>query len=190
MKEIMARGPNFIYTQEFIKRTYGEATWNTLLDSLPEGAAKVWKNPLLITGTYPFSAFKAMVSMLSSTINSMTEQQTASLYEYIADRSLSTVYKVFFRFANPAFVLKNYPKLWERFFTSGTVEVPTAQREYAVLRFSLPDIFLDWLPPACYGYSKKAVEMAGGNNLRIKEQAKTRSANGLWNISYELFWDE
>ncbi len=190
MEEVMARGPNFVYAKEFIQKEYGEATWNKLLNSLPEQAANVWNRPHLITETYPFSAFKIMVAALSDLVGSMSDQQTTNLYEYMADRSLSTVYKVFFRFTNPAFVVKNYPKLWKRFFASGDVEVPTAQRGYAVVKFTLPEEFLDWLPPACYGYSKKAVEMAGGKELRIKEQTRSRLTNGLWSISYELFWDE
>lgn len=190
MEEIMARGPNFIYAREFIRNEYGEEAWTRLLDSLPEKARKVWQTPHLITEEYPFSAFKEMIKVLANLEGSLADQQTANLYEYMADRSLNTVYKVFFRFTNPAFVIKNYPKLWSRFFTTGTVEVPTAQRGYALLKFTLPEIFLDWLPPACYGYSKKAIEMAGGINLSMKEESKSRLHNGLWNICYALSWDE
>lgn len=190
MEEVMARGPNFVYTKDFITQGYGEEAWDQLLDSLPEQAAKVWRLPHLITEEYPFSAFKEMIKALANLEGSLAEQQTTNLYEYMADQTLNTVYKVFFRFTNPAFVIKNYPKLWSRFFTIGTVEVPTTQRGSARLKFTLPEIFLDWLPPACYGYSKKAVEMAGGSNLRMEEETKSRLDNGLWNICYALSWDE
>ena len=190
MEEVMARGPNFVYTKDFINEEYGEEVWTQLLDSLPEQAAKVWRLPHLITEEYSFSAFKEIIKALANLEGSLADQQTTNLYAYIADRSLHTVYKVFFRFTNPAFVIKNYPKLWSRFFTIGTVEVPTAQRGHALLSFTLPEIFLDWLPPACYGFSKKAVEMAGGSNLSMKEETKSRLDDGLWNICYELSWDE
>lgn len=188
--EVMARGPNFIYAKEFIMKEYGEATWDELLNRLPEQAAKVWNGPLLVTSLYPFQAFKMMVTVLSELVSSIADQQTSNLYEYIADRSLNTVYRVFLRLANPAFVIKNYSSLWKRFFATGSVEVPIARQGYALLKFSLPEIFLDWLPPACYGYSKKAVEMAGGRGLKIKEGTKSRLTNDLWEIPYELFWDE
>ena len=66
-------------------------------------------------------------------------------------------------------MIKNYPKLWNMFFNTGTVEVQVAGSGHAVLKFLLPESFNDWLPPACLGYSKKAVEMAGGRNLVMKK---------------------
>ena len=35
----------------------------------------------------------------------------------------------------------------------------------------LSEIFLDWRPPACMGYSKKAVEMSGGRDLSMREKS-------------------
>jgi hypothetical protein len=190
MKNITARGPNFVYAKEFVTQEYGDDIWEKLLDVMPEAEADVWKRPHLITEEYPFSAFKAMVSALSDLVGAMTSEQTAKLYEYIADRSLNTVYKVFLRLAHPATVLKNYPRLWKRFFTSGAVAVPIAKKGHAILRFTLPEIFLDWLPAACYGYSKKAIEMSGGTDVTIQEEARIKEKNGWWNISFELFWQE
>ncbi|MCP4401814.1 MAG: hypothetical protein GY801_31505 [bacterium] len=188
--DLVARGPNFVFTQKFILETYDTTTWDTLLQRLPPQAAEVWKGPLLVTGVYSFSAFKTMIALLSTLDGLHTDQETAQLYEYIASHSLSTVYKVFFRLTTPAFVIRNYPKLWKRFFTTGTVDVVEARKGYAEVTFTLPDNFLDWLPPACYGYSKKAIEMAGGMHLAMKEGAKTRAAHGGWEIRYVLSWEE
>ena len=43
---------------------------------------------------------------------------------------------------------------------------------------------------ACLGYSKKAVEMAGGKNLIVQLVGKFQLEMGLWNIEYELNWQE
>jgi hypothetical protein len=190
MVDIKARGPNFIYAKEFIMQEYGDDVWDKLLHAMPEAEADVWKRPHLITEEYSFSAFKAMIEALSDLVGAMTSEQTAKLYEYVADQSLNTVYKVFLRLAHPATVIKNYPRLWKRFFTTGTVSVPTAQKGYAILQFNLPEIFLDWLPAACYGYSKKAIEMSGGTNLTMQEESRSKGKNGWWNISFKLFWQE
>ena len=57
------------------------------------------------------------------------------------------------------------------FFNAGSVEVPLVEKGHAVLKFLPPEIFNDWLPPACLGYSKKAVEMAGGRNLTMQRSS-------------------
>jgi len=190
MEEIMARGVNFLYSREFIQRKYGMEVWNKLLSRLPAASSKLWSGPILSLSNYSFAEFKMMVNVLSRELGSEEEENTAELYAYIADRSLSTLYKVFFKFSQPAFVLKNYPKLWARFFTSGEVTVPSTGKGEAEICFVLPEIFLDWLPSACYGYSKKAVEMSGGYGLKQEEIERLKLPNDEWKIIYKLTWNQ
>lgn len=190
MEEVLARGPNFIYAREFVLKEYGKEIWDRILGSLSPSEREIWEGPPLAYDSYPFSAFKSMVSALSRELDSPRDTETARLYEYIADRSLNVLYKVFFRFANPSFVVKNYPRLWDRFFNTGKVEVPVAEKGHAIVRFTLPEVFTDWLPPACLGYSKKAVEMAGGKNLTMKQISRSVLPDKSWEITYELNWNE
>lgn len=184
----MARGANFVFSVDFLKDRYGEETWNQVLDSLPPAAAEVWTSPLLVTGTYPFQAFKDMLDTLERVVEVVPTEETARMYEHIADRSLTTIHKFFFRFADPAFVIKRYPILWQRFFLAGKVEVPVAEKGHAELVFELPEIFLDWLAPACRGYSKRAIELAGGSGLEIFERETQALGGGSHRITYELRW--
>jgi len=190
MEDILARGPNFIYAKEYIQNQYGDPMWQKILDDLPGNASSIWKGTIVMVGTYPFSAFKTMSATLSKELGADHETEIARMYEYIAERSLNVLYKIFFKFMNPSFVIGNYPKLWERFFTSGKVDVQVAEKGHAIVQFILPEIFLDWLPAACLGYSKKAVEMAGGKNLIVQLVGKFQLELGLWNIGYELNWQE
>ncbi|MCG2722539.1 MAG: hypothetical protein L6290_11090 [Thermodesulfovibrionales bacterium] len=134
--------------------------------------------------------FKELISDLALALNIKQDSELASIYEYIADQSLSKLYKIFFRFANPSFVIKNFPKLWSRFFNTGKVEVPVSESGHAILKFTLPGIFLDWLDPACFGYSKKAVEMAGGKNMTMEKKGADKTSDDLWEIVFELHWNE
>ena len=190
MAEVMARGPNFVYTKKYVLQEYGPEIWAKLIARLPADAAEIWLGPPLANMSYPFSAFKLMVADLSKEAGIVKEAETARLYEFIADNSLNILYKAFFQLANPSFVIRNYPKLWTRFFESGNVEVPVAEKGHAIVKFILPEIFLDWISPACLGYSKKAVEMAGGRNLVIQQKNRSLLPDNIWEIAYELRWDE
>ena len=112
------------------------------------------------------------------------------MYAFIADRSLNSVYKFFFRFADPSFVISRYPVLWSRFFESGEVHVPLTEKGRAHLHFELDEIFLDWLRPACLGYSQKAVELSGGRGAELRDLEPARAAGDLWQVDYELTWSE
>jgi len=190
MGAVLAKGVNFLYSKRFIVSEYGAEKWDKVFNALPKGSQEVWGSGILASNSYPFAAFKEMMNVLTKELGSPKRDQVARIYEYIADQSLNKVYKIFFRLANPSFVIKNYPKLWANFFNTGTVEVQLAEKGHAILKFVLPEIFLDWLPPACLGYSKKAVEMSGGKDLLMKEKSTKRLDEDLWEIVFELNWSE
>lgn len=87
------------------------------------------------------------------------------------------MHKIFFRILNPSFVI----------FNTGTVTAPMAEKGHAVATFLLPEIFNDWLPPACLGYSKKAVEMAGGRNLVLRMSSQNKISTDLWETVYRRY---
>lgn len=187
MSEILAKGPNFVFAREFIQRNYGEPTWQSVLSRLPGEVAGIWRDATL-DNAYPLAAFKQGVNALSDELGSPEMLETAEMCKHIADRSLSTVNESFFRLTSPVFVIENYPRLWERFFTAGEVEVTKSNRDHAVVAFTLPEIFLDWLPPACLGYSQKAVEMAGGKFFTMRQMEKKQLPSKEWVVSYRLGW--
>ncbi|MBU1355707.1 MAG: hypothetical protein KJ620_04005 [Candidatus Edwardsbacteria bacterium] len=190
MNEKYARGPSFVFAKEYVIKTNGEQIWDAVLKRLPPEYEQVWRGTLLISDDFPFQAFRDMIKAWSETTGAASNEATATLYGYIADRSLSSVYRFFFKFAQPALVLKNFPKLWARFFNTGTVTVPMAEKGHAVIQFQLPEIFQGWLEPACYGYSKKAIEMAGGKNVKMMPSGKELLQNGTLKAAYELTWTE
>jgi hypothetical protein len=190
MDDEVAKGVNFVFAKEYILEKHGEDVWRHALQRLHEQNAKVWTGVLVPFGAYSFTAFKAMAAAVAAETGAGDDRELARMYEYIADRSLSAVYKIFFRFANPSFVIGNYPKLWTRFFVVGKVEVPKAEKGSAQVRFELPEMFLDWLGPACLGYSTKAVTLSGGRAVRVAERNRRLLPSGDWAVEFDIRWKE
>lgn len=188
MTDLVARGVNFVYAREFVIAERGEAAWPAIVQRMSPDAVATWNKPFTLLGTYSFSAFKALAPAIRGAGRADGEETLARMYEFIAERSLSSVYKVFFRMTKPSFVIGNYPKLWSRFFTTGTVAVGELADDAAVVTFTVPEIFLDWLPPACLGYSRKAVALAGGSDLRMRPIPPVRLPNGEWEAAFRLSW--
>ena len=90
----------------------------------------------------------------------------------------------------PSFVIRNYPKLWTRFFSKGSVTVPSAEAGRAALILELPEIFLDWIGPACLGYSTKAVTLSGGHDVSVAEKQRKALPSGEWEVTYDVRWSE
>jgi hypothetical protein len=186
----VAKGVNFVFAKEYILREYGEEVWQRALARLTDEQATVWSGAFVPFGAYSFPAFKAMAHAVAEESGQRDDRELAKMYEFIADRSLNAVYKIFFKLANPSFVIGNYPKLWSRFFTTGSVTVPTAEKGFAKLRFQLPEMFLDWLGPACLGYSTKAISMSGGRDVLLEEQSRKLLPGGHWEVDFQIRWSE
>jgi hypothetical protein len=187
MDDRIARGVNFVFAKEYLQRELGAARWDAIAGRMAPLDGEVWRNPFPMN-VYPFSSFMALLGALAQEPGEASEARLAQMYEYIADRSLSTLYKVFFRMMNPGFVIGNYPKLWSRFFTAGEVEVTDARPGGAVVHFTVPLLLLDWLPAACLGYSTRAVKMAGGQLRSLHEVGRRMGPGEYCRISYELRW--
>jgi hypothetical protein len=190
MKIVMAKGVNFLFARKYIENKYSTVNWDRIMQYLSNESKTVWSGVLPAGSEYPFAAFKEMMSSVNTDLKTAKDPEIAEIYEYIADQSLNKTYKILFKLANPSCLIKNYPKLCNMFFNTGTVEVQVAESGHAVLRFLLPEIFNDWLPPACLGYSKKAVEMAGGRNLVMKKNSSGKTSDDLWETIYDLRWME
>lgn len=184
---MVARGANFVFARDFVNARYGPDAWAQVLARLSPEHRRLWESPLMLIGTYDFGAFKAAAAAVGE-VTGAGDRALAAMYEYAADQSLNTLYKVFFRLANPAFVIGNFPKLWPRFFTAGEVRVDNVARDRAELHFSVPAPFLDWLGPACLGYSSKAVQLAGGRDVRVREMDRRSGTDGNWQVGYQVSW--
>ncbi|HSG05545.1 MAG TPA: hypothetical protein VLB09_04005, partial [Nitrospiria bacterium] len=149
--EVKAKGLNFVYFRDYVTENQGAAFWSDFLQNLPEEDQHIWKGAIL-SAWYPFKYFKTGFFEYARLMGTGNRSKLPKVYEYIAEKSLNTIYKVFFKVAaSPTFVLKNYPKLWSLFFNTGSVEILETGDKHCTFRFTLPEIFLDWLGPACTG---------------------------------------
>lgn len=190
LSQVIARGPNFVFAREFVIERHGEELWESALARLDPDTRRLWTGPLLVTGRYPFEALLEMTHALSEILGISAEEELTTMYAFIADRSLGTVHRFFLRWSQPAFVISHYDSLWKRFFEDGRVRVPEAEEGRALLCFEVPEIFLGWLPSACLGYSRKAVELAGAGELRQEETSREELGADLWRLCFALRWIE
>jgi len=184
----MVRGVNYIFTRQYILQHQGMDLWKKVLAMLPLEHRQEWEKPLLAISLYSFSAYMELIEKYCDMISVAQKQELISIYEYIAEQSLTTLYKHYMNRTDPSSMIGNFPKMWDRFFSAGKVEVyeltPTSVR----LEFELPEVFLSWIFSACLGFSRKAVELGGGVGLVQQEKKRIRVKADIWKISYSLNW--
>ncbi|TAK01247.1 MAG: hypothetical protein EPO39_14445 [Candidatus Manganitrophaceae bacterium] len=184
--QVMAKGTNFVYFQEYVIQKHGKAFWDQFMAKADVQEKKTWE-AAYIGGWYPFVDFKGAFFRYAK-MQGGGNEALSEAYEFIADRSLNTLYRLFFKaMSSPQFVLKNYPRLWSMFFNQGNVEVLEGEGTRCRFRFILPEVFLDWLPPACIGYTRKAVTLAGGKNVIVREESRAKESQ-MQVVVYTVQW--
>lgn len=185
--EVKAKGVNFVYFKKYVIDNHGDAYWKKLEDSMESSEKDLWEE-VLVSGWYPFSSFKKAFFQYARLQGAQGQSSLPAVYEYIADCSLTTLYKLFFKVAqSPHFVLSNYPKLWSMFFDQGQVEALDNKNNQCTIRFVVPEVFLDWLPPACVGYTRKAVMLSGGRDVVVRERSRQKDGD-LHVVTYFAEW--
>lgn len=190
MDEKIVKGANYVYTKDYIIKTYGLPKWQQILDKLSKPSAMIWSNNLILIDSFPFEPYYEIIKTLAEVCGLNSTEELGKVYEYIAHKSLNSVYQMFLSLTQPSFVLSRYPLLWKRFFNTGMVKINHIEKGKAEIEFGLPASFKEWITPACYGFSKAAIEMAGGSQFNQKLRTSEVSDSGEWKFVYDLTWLE
>jgi len=58
MEDAIAKGPNFVFTRQYVLEKHGEEVRQEVLAQLDESILEIWSAKLYLRKNYPFSAFK------------------------------------------------------------------------------------------------------------------------------------
>jgi len=86
--------------------------------TIPAHDSEQWKGVLIASNNYSFQALKVVSTNLPKLGGSNSQNEISRMYEFIADRSLNALYKMFFRYASPSFYTKELSQIMEPLFYS------------------------------------------------------------------------
>jgi len=159
--------------RSFVVKRFGEEGWAKVLAELSVDDQDDLR-AIIPVGWYPLALYARLLRAIDAVCGGGRDMQV--LYElgrFSAEHDLTTIHRMFLRFANPAYIIEKTGELWRRFHDTGTWEVT---REPG----GVTAVLTGWgyvdeaLCVQLTGYTTRALELAGAKNV-VMDHARCRA---------------
>lgn len=162
------KGTAFKSTVMFFKKHLGEEGYLELIKEMPPEEASILESSILVSGWYEFSLLRKLMKKAEGKVIVPPGRTIAwELGRYSADAAVTTVYKIFFKLAEPAYIIKKSFSLFPAYYDSGALELVTMENRKAIMRLKN---FNEPSPEFCgriQGWMQRIMELTGRKNVII-----------------------
>jgi hypothetical protein len=173
---------------EFVKNNYPDK-YNQWLDSLPDGAKKIFGEPVLPSNWYPLleGIIYPVESIGDLFFGSDTAKAAWETGRYSADIALTGIYKFFVMAATPSFIIGRASKIFSTYYRPSEIKVVSNGEKSVKLHitsFGVPDKLIE---DRIGGWMERGLEISGCKNVKV--EIPKSLANGDEVTEYLLHWD-
>ena len=167
---VQVKGTAIAGKLKWVSRYKGEQPLKDVLDKLKDrdAAKRLADAGALKSAWYPFELFID----LTETIDRVFGKGDGALFRQVAGQTaeddLSTVYKIFFRFMQPMFIVQKAAQLWRSYYTSGTVTATSPEKgliELEIAEFGTPH----WAHcESVLGWAQRSIQLTGVKGVQAQ----------------------
>jgi hypothetical protein len=164
---VQVKGTAIAGRLRWVERYHGAPALKKVLEQLKDrDAARRLETGALRSAWYPFDLFID----LTETIDRVLGKGDGALYRQVAAQTaeddLSTVYKVFFRFLQPMFIVQKAAQLWSSYYNSGKLLATSPEKsaiEIEIQGFETPR----WTHcESVLGWAQRSIQLTGVKDVR------------------------
>lgn len=168
---------------DFVKRRFGEDTWQKVLTHLHEEDQKALTGNIIVLSFYPLE----LNARLDEAIAKATDPNNPirvyrALGRASADANLTSVHKTFILGDNPHRVLKRYPSVRKIYYSDGSGQYEKIGEKEGYLQLKDSSFTLED-DESTAGYFERGIELMGGKNVKVDVTRKPRSCE--YNFTWE-----
>jgi len=110
----VTKGITLTHAQAFVEKSMGAGSWNRLVEaSAPEDRAVL--GSIVAVGWYDLGLYARALRTLDTVFGRGDLELLTALGRYGAEKDINTVYRLFFRFANPIYAIEKVADYWRKF---------------------------------------------------------------------------
>jgi len=169
MSEPRVKGSILIPGHKYLLKHYGQKGLEKITAQMDPKDLKPIQEKILAGKWYPYRTFVALLRATDDTFGKGDNSFIIDMGSLCAKEGLSTIYKLFIKLGQPNQTLAKAVRTWHLSLDPGTLELLRNDEGHAVIRLS------EWPEPrkefctAVAGWTKGALELAGGSEVVIKE---------------------
>ena len=162
----MVKGTAVKASLAFVASRAGEDRLARIIAALPPPYEEMLSGPVLQGNWYEFSTLLALMDASAPFVTPVGSKSLAwEMGRFSADFGLKSIYKVFFRLADPGFIIHKASQVFDSYYRPGTMIVERAAPQEALLRltgFDQPSpVFCDRL----LGWMERTLELCGAKEI-------------------------
>lgn len=182
------KGTAFKSTVAYVKERLGEKGFDEVVAGFPDQEAEVFRKPILASAWYELSILLKLMKEAEARLPAIQGRSFArELGRHSAEAGLYGVYKLFFKAANPNYIIKMATKVFPTYYDSGQISVVKSEAKQAVVRlegFNQPSaVVCDRI----MGWMERALELSGAMKMRFEHPLC--AARGDAYCEYTAEWD-
>jgi predicted hydrocarbon binding protein len=121
-EQAKTKGIGFSNVRAFTIGRFGDPGWAAVVETLPKEDREELLSVIPV-GWYSLALYARLIRALDKVHGRGDLALMKDLGRYEAEQDLTTIHRVFLRFANPAFIVEKTGEYWKRFHDTGTWNV-------------------------------------------------------------------
>ncbi|MFW5875224.1 MAG: hypothetical protein ACOCXM_00675 [Myxococcota bacterium] len=123
MHVVQVKGAAVTSRIRYVRERFGESALGRLEQALPDKDRAYIEGRVLSSQWVPYELFIDLIVQTDALFGRGDLGLCRDMARFSAEVNLKTVYRIFFRFGTPAFILKRAARLWDMHYDSGRLDV-------------------------------------------------------------------
>lgn len=160
------RGRVLSNAQRFVVDQFGDDGWRAVLGALPKADTDTLAGVVSV-GWYDIGLYDRVHEAIRDVLGVRDAHVMDRLGRYCAEHDLTTVHRVFFRMANPAFLIEKHADYWRRYQDSGDWTIVRERETRARATLAGWGSKSEASCARLASYVARMVELIGQKNVRV-----------------------
>lgn len=181
------KGSAFKASIQYLKEKLENITFEEFIEKVPPEVQKLLETPILTSSWYEFSLLIKLMDSAEPHLHPEKGRSVAwDMGRFSADVGLSTVYRIFFKVADPSYIIKKASQVYQTYYSSGEMtceEIGAGKALLCLREVDQPDIHLC---ERLLGWMERTLELSGAKKVTMSHpKCRTRGDDrcefhGIW----------
>jgi hypothetical protein len=171
------KGNQINLSKQYLTETFPPEVYSKLFDSLDEETRIRLTTPIFALSWKPEKLFIDLITTADKILGKGDYQLCHDIGRYIAQQSVSTIYKIFIRINTPTFVIKRAPTFWRQLHNHGSLEVTQSSRDHATILLHDEVSHSKAFCRGLIGFFERILELCGAKNISITVRCQPNKNN-------------